>query len=112
VRPYEAQRILDGAGCFTYSFLFKLQLNVASGILLAMKPVRYMRHARNRMRLHAITENEIESAIRKPEFLEPLIEGRWNAWIETSGKFLRVTYKEMDDALWVITAVKKMKKWR
>jgi len=64
------------------------------------------------MRLHAITENEIESAIRKPEFLEPSIEGRWNAWMEISGKFLRATYKETDDALWVITAVKKRKKWR
>jgi len=64
------------------------------------------------MRFHAITEVEVESAIRKSEFLEPSIEGRWNAWIETSGKFLRVTYKETNDALWVITAVKKRKKWR
>jgi len=64
------------------------------------------------MRLHVITEDEIESAIQKPEFLEPSMEGRLNAWVETSGKFLRVTYKETDDALWVITAVKKRKKWR
>lgn len=64
------------------------------------------------MRLHAITENEIESAIRNPEFLEPSIEGRLNAWVETSGKFLRVTYQEEDDAIWVVTAVKKRKKWR
>jgi len=64
------------------------------------------------MRLHAIAEDEIESTIRKPEFLEPSMEGRLNAWIETSGKFLRITYKETDDALWVITAVKKRKKWR
>ena len=64
------------------------------------------------MRLHVITEDEIESAIQKPEFLEPSMEGRVNAWVETSGKFLRVTYKETDDALWVITAVKKRKKWR
>jgi len=61
---------------------------------------------------YAIMEKEIETAIRKPEFLEPSIEGRWNAWIETSGKFLRVTYKETDDAFCVITAFKKRKKWR
>jgi hypothetical protein len=64
------------------------------------------------MRLHAISEDEIESAIRKPEFLEPSAEGRLNAWAETSGKFLRVTYREAEDVLWVITAVRKKKKWR
>ncbi len=76
-----------------------------------MKPIRYTRHARNRMRLHTITEDEIESAIRKPEFLEPSKEGRWNAWAETSGKFLRATYREEDDVFWLITAVRKKKKW-
>jgi hypothetical protein len=64
------------------------------------------------MRLHAITEGGIESAIRKPEFLNPSMEGRLNAWVETSGKFLRVTYQEEDDVLLVITAARKKKKWR
>jgi len=64
------------------------------------------------MRLHAIAEDEIESAIRNPEFLEPSMEGSLNAWIETSGKFLRVTYRQGDDVLLVITAVRKKKKWR
>jgi uncharacterized protein YuzE len=48
----------------------------------------------------------------KPEYLEPSIEGRSNAWIETSGKFLRVTYKEEQDRFLIITAVKKKKGWR
>jgi len=46
------------------------------------------------MRLHVITEDEIESAIQKPEFLEPSMEGRLDAWVETSGKFLRVNTKK------------------
>jgi hypothetical protein len=74
--------------------------------------IKYTRHARNRMRLHRITESEIQLAIRKPEHLEPSVEGRSNAWIETSGKFLRVTYGEKDDRLLIISAVKKRKKWR
>lgn len=64
------------------------------------------------MRGHKITESEVESAIQKPEFLESSIEGRFNAWIKTSDKFLRVTYKEEIDRFLVVTAVKKKKGWR
>lgn len=77
-----------------------------------MKQIKYMRHARNRMRWHRITEAEVESALQVPEFLEPSVENRSNAWIKTSDKFLRVTYKEEADRLLVITAVKKKKGWR
>ncbi|OGW06391.1 MAG: hypothetical protein A2W77_04940 [Nitrospinae bacterium RIFCSPLOWO2_12_39_16] len=77
-----------------------------------MKFIKYTRHAKNRMRWHKITENEVESAIQKPEFLEPSIESRLNAWIKTSDKFLRVTYKEEVDKFVIITAVKKKKGWR
>ena len=62
--------------------------------------------------MHGIAEDEVESAIRKPEHLEPSVEGRSNAWIETSGKFIRVTYKEKEDRFLIISAVKKRKKWR
>jgi hypothetical protein len=74
-----------------------------------VKPVKYTRHAKNRMRWHKITETEVESAIQKPEFLEPSTEGRFNAWEKISDKFLRVTYKEETDRFLVITAVKKKK---
>ena len=77
-----------------------------------MKTIKYMRHARNRMRWHRITEAEVESALQNPEFLEPSVENRLNAWIKTSDKFLRVTYKEEIDRFMVITAVKKKKGWR
>ncbi|MBI5750107.1 MAG: DUF4258 domain-containing protein [Nitrospinae bacterium] len=77
-----------------------------------MKTIKYTRHAKNRMRWHKITENEVESAIQKPEFLEPSVEHRLNAWIKISDKFLRVTYKEEGDKFIIITAVKKKKGWR
>ncbi|MEW6417861.1 MAG: DUF4258 domain-containing protein [Nitrospirota bacterium] len=59
-----------------------------------MKPIKYTRHARNRMRWHKISEEEVNSAIEKAEFLESSVEGRLNAWTKISDKFLRVTYKE------------------
>ena len=63
------------------------------------------------MRRHEIEEAEIESAIQRPEFLQPSLEGRMNAWKEISGRFLRVTYKEEKDRILVISAVRKRKGW-
>jgi hypothetical protein len=77
-----------------------------------VKPIKYTRHAKNRMRWHRITGAEVESAIQKPEFLGPSIEGGFNAWIKASDKFLRVTYKEEAARFLIITAVKKKKGWR
>jgi hypothetical protein len=77
-----------------------------------MKPIKYARHAKNRMRWHKISEEEVVSALQTPDFLEPSIEGRFNAWVKASDKFLRVTYKEDAEKYFVVTAVKKKKGWR
>ncbi len=77
-----------------------------------MKPKKYTRHAKNRMRMHNITEAEVEAALEKPDFAEPSVDGRVNAWKETGGKFLRVTYKDEPARILVVTAVKKKKGWR
>lgn len=71
-----------------------------------------MRHAKNRMRWHRIKEEEVETALENPEFLEPSVEGRFNAWIKVSDKFLRVTYRKDTDNFIVVTAVKKKTGWR
>lgn len=55
---------------------------------------------------------EVETAINVPEFLEPSVESKLNAWMKSSDKFLRVTYKEESDRFLVISAVKKNKGWR
>lgn len=78
----------------------------------SVKPIKYTRHAKNRMRWHRITEIEVESALKVPEFLEPSVENRLNAWMKSSDKFLKVTYKEESDKFLVISAVKKNKGWR
>ncbi len=64
------------------------------------------------MRLHRITEAEIESAVSKPDFLEPSSERKLNAWKKVSEKYLRVTFKEEAGKVLIITAVKKKKGWR
>ncbi|MBI5328928.1 MAG: DUF4258 domain-containing protein [Deltaproteobacteria bacterium] len=77
-----------------------------------MKPIKYARHAKNRMRWHKISEEEVVSVLQSPDFLEPSIEGRFNAWRKASDKFLRVTYKEDAEKYFVVTAGKKKKDWR
>lgn len=77
-----------------------------------MKPKKYTRHAKNRMRMHDITEAEVEAAIEEPDFTEPSVEDRTNAWKKTGDKFLRVSYKDEPARVLVITAVKKKKGWR
>lgn len=80
--------------------------------MLSIKMIKYTRHAKNRMRLHRITEAEIESAINNPDFIEPSPEGKLNVWKKVSEKYLRVTFKEDAGKVLVITAVKKKKGWR
>ncbi len=55
---------------------------------------------------------EVESALKTPEFLELSVEDRLNAWMKSSDKFLRVTYKDEINKFLVISAVKKNKGWR
>jgi hypothetical protein len=64
------------------------------------------------MRMHGITESEAASAIEKPEFLEPSVGSRINAWTKTSDRFLRVTYRDEKDGILVITAARKKTGWR
>lgn len=76
-----------------------------------IKDIKYTRHAKNRMRCHQITNTEIESAVNNPDFMEVISEGRVNAWMKVSEKYIRVTYKKESDKIYVITAVKKKKGW-
>lgn len=78
--------------------------------LFIMKPLKYSRHAKNRMRFHRITEAEVQSTINKPDFAEPSVESRSNAWKKINTRYLRVTFKENGDKIFVIIAVKKQKR--
>ena len=80
--------------------------------MLASKMIKYTRHAKNRMRLHRTSEAEVQSAVDNPDFVEPSLEGKLNAWKKISEKYLRVTFKKEAGKVLIITAVKKKKGWR
>jgi hypothetical protein len=77
-----------------------------------MKPVTYTRHAKNRMRWRRIAKADVASAIASPDFEKPALEGRRNVWKKFSDKYLKVTYKESEESILVVTAVNKNKGWR
>lgn len=74
---------------------------------LTKKPIKFAHHARNRMRWHKISEEEVVSCIRMPLLQEPARKGKTHSWQRVGTKFLRVTWLEEEDATIIITAVLK-----
>ena len=68
-----------------------------------MKFIRYDRHAKRRMKEREVTEEEAEMAINHPDYIEPSIKGRKNAYKFIGSRFLRVTFKEEPENILVIT---------
>ena len=71
------------------------------------KPIRFTRHAKNRMRWRKIAEEDVRLSVIKPDFIEKSEYGDINAWIRVSDQYLRTTYREEQDAIVVISVVKK-----
>jgi len=55
-----------------------------------MKPVRFDRHARKKMKDREVTLEGAVMSIREPEYTEPSVKGRTNAYRFTGDRFLRV----------------------
>lgn len=77
-----------------------------------MKPVRFDRHAKKRMKEREVIQEEAEMTIREPEYTEPSVKGRTNAFKFTGGRFLSVTFKEEPDYILVITVTIRKKPFR
>ena len=77
-----------------------------------MKPIRYDRHAKRRMKDRHVTEADVELAIENVDSLEQSIKGRINAFRFLNGRYLRVTFREEPDQILVITVTIKKKPFR
>ncbi|MFZ3064619.1 MAG: DUF4258 domain-containing protein [Nitrospirota bacterium] len=80
--------------------------------IIFVKPIRFDRHARRRMKEREITEEEAKITIKEPEYTEPSAKGRTNAFKFISNKFLRVTFKEEYDHILVITVTMRKKPFK
>jgi hypothetical protein len=77
-----------------------------------MKPIRFDRHAKKRMKDRKVSQEEVESAINNPDFSESSIKERTNMFKFVSGRYLRATCKEESDHLLVITVAIRKKPFR
>ena len=77
-----------------------------------MKPIKYDRHAKRRMKDRHVIDDEVESAIEDADFLEKSIKGRLNAFKFINGRYLRVTCKEEPDHILVITVTIRKKPFK
>jgi ABC-type uncharacterized transport system substrate-binding protein len=59
------------------------------------------------MKWRKISEHDIITAIQKPDDLKDTIKGRKNAFKNIENRLLRVTYKNYEDDIIIITALVK-----
>lgn len=77
-----------------------------------MKPLKYDRHARRRMKERTVTEDETEYVIKNPDLCESTTKGRINAFKFINGRYLRVTFKEEIDHIMVVTVTIRKKPFK
>ena len=72
-----------------------------------LKPIKYDRHARRRMKWRKISSEEVEQAIIEPDRSEQTGKERINVFKLINNRLIKVTYKEFEGEFLVITAVVK-----
>jgi hypothetical protein len=68
-----------------------------------MKLITYCRHARKRMKERVVTEEEVNFVLNRADYIENDVKDRKNAYKHMNGRFIRVTFKEENDNIFIIT---------
>ncbi|OGW07043.1 MAG: hypothetical protein A2889_06265 [Nitrospinae bacterium RIFCSPLOWO2_01_FULL_39_10] len=71
--------------------------------------IYFSRHARRQMKWREISEDEIKNTILSPEKIEDSIKDRKNAFKHIDKKWLKVTFKQENDKIVIITVIDKNK---
>ncbi len=69
----------------------------------------FSRHARRQMKWRKITEQDVKSVIDDPDKVVDTIKDRKNAFKIIDARNLKITYKQEDERLTIITAMVKGK---
>lgn len=70
-----------------------------------MKPLRFTRHARNRLRWRQIARQDVVDCISEPAARLEMPSGEVNTWQTVRGEWLRIVYVEEADAIVVVTVI-------
>lgn len=71
--------------------------------------IRFSRHAKRQMKWRDISEQEARDTLLSPEKVEDSIKNRMNAFKHIGDKWLKVTFKEDDKRVLIITAIDRNK---
>jgi len=71
------------------------------------KTIKYDRHALRRMKWRSISQSEVELTLKKPEKTELTDKGRKNAFKTIGNRYIKVTYRESEYEILIISAVDK-----
>ncbi len=71
------------------------------------KVIKYDRHARRRMKWRRISQIEVELTLAEPDKTEFTKEGRKNAFKVIENRYIKVTYRELEVEILIISAVDK-----
>jgi len=74
--------------------------------------LKYARHAIRRMKERDITKNDVEIVMQNPDYIEPSVKERFNAFGFINGRYLRVTYKKEAYGILVITVTIRKKPFK
>ena len=69
--------------------------------------IYFSRHAKRQMKWRKISEDEVRNAILNPEEVQDSVKGRKNVFKHINKKWIKVTFKEEDDKITIITAIDK-----
>lgn len=69
--------------------------------------IYFSRHAKRQMKWRKISEEEVQNTIFNPEKTLDSIKGRKNAFKHFNKKWIKVTFKEKDDRITIVTAIDK-----
>ncbi len=71
------------------------------------KIIKYVRHARRRMKWRRISEPEVEQTLGNPDKIDIAQKGRKNAFKKVGKRYIRVSYRETENKIIVVSAVDK-----
>lgn len=71
------------------------------------KGKKYERHARRRMKWRNISESEVEKTLMEPDKIESTKEGRKNVFKMVGNKYIKVTYREYQNEILIISVMDK-----
>ncbi len=71
--------------------------------------IKFSRHSKKQMKWRKISENDVRETVIKPERIANSIKGKKNAFRNIHNKRLKVTFKEKNDKITIITVIDKNK---